>query len=140
MRKRFPVRNVVRVILIVFIILLIAFFSLNYTINNNDSYLKDLSEEIASNYKLNDNIINVNVYGGYYIVETKDEVIVLDKEYEEIFKENSSKLNDNKNNYDLVYKNNRLMYEETIVDGDTLTYYYYDAYSYEKVILIEFES
>ena len=139
MKKRFPVRNVIRVVIIILIILLIVFFSLNYTINNNDSYLEDLSEEIGNNYQMHSNIINVNVYGGYYIVETDDEVVVLDKEYGEVFKESSSNLSANRSNYDLVYKTNKLMYEETVIKDGILTYNYYDAYNYEKINSIVLE-
>lgn len=132
-KRRETINRIVKVIIGILIVFLICFFSLNYTINNNSSYVDNLKNNIKDNYKLDDDILGVNVYGGYYIVSTNKEVIVLDGEYVEVMKENVSGLYDNINNYDLVYRTNKLMYEETIVDDDNLTYNYYDVYSYDYV-------
>lgn len=137
--KKLPVKNIIKVVIGVLIIVLIAFFSLNYTINNNLSYLDGLIKEVSSEYSFSDEVISVNIYGGYYIAVTANEVVILDKEYKEVFKESSSKLSKNVNDYDLVYRTNKLMYEETVVLDDVLTYNYYDAYSYEKISSIVLE-
>ena len=132
-KRRRTINKIVKIVIGIFIVLLICFFSLNYTVNNNISYVNSLKNNIEDNYKLGDDIKDINVYGGYYIISTDKEVIVLDNDFEEVVKENINKLSNNIDNYYLVYRTNKLMYEETVVKGKTLTYNYYDAYSYDYV-------
>ena len=132
-KRRRTINKIVKIVIGIFIVLLICFFSLNYTVNNNISYVNSLKNNIEDNYKLGDDIKDINVYGGYYIISTDKEVIVLANDFEEVVKENINKLSNNIDNYYLVYRTNKLMYEETVVKGKTLTYNYYDAYSYDYV-------
>ena len=74
-----------------------------------------------------------SIYGNYYIFTTKNNVIVLNKEYKEILKEDIEKISKNKDNYELIYKTNKLMYEETITKENKVTYIYYDAESLKKI-------
>ena len=134
-RKLYIKRYVIAIVIVLFIFL-VLFFSVNYVINNNSDYNNNLVKKVSNKYN-GGNIDNVNIYGGYYIVSYKDKIIVLDKEYKEIYKENTSKLADNEKGYDIVYKTNKLMYEETVVDDETLTYNYYDIHSYKLVNSID---
>ena len=138
-KKSLKIKGFVKVFLVIVVVILVMFFSLNYMINNNDSYLVSLVDTINDNYNIDDNVNSVNVYGGYYIVLTDSKVLVLNREYENVFEESVSELSDNINNYDLVYRTNKLMYEDTVIDDGTLIYNYYDAYSYEYVSSIELE-
>lgn len=122
--------KVLAVILIIIIILTIIVFTI---VNKNNKYLNSITKDIESNYKLDEDITYSNKYGNYYIFTTDTKVIVLNKEFEEILKKDINILEDNKNDYDLIYKNNKLMYEETILKKDKLTYKYYDATSNELI-------
>lgn len=112
--------------LILIIIFIISFILLSIT-NKNNNYLDNITKDIKENYKVEDKITYSNKYGNYYIFTTEKKVIVLNKEYEEVLKKDIDILDENKNNYDLIYKNNKLMYEQTILKKDKLTYKYYDA-------------
>ena len=122
--------KIIVIILLITVIISIILFSIN---NKNNEYLTSISKDISKNYKVEEKITYSNKYGNHYILTTKKNVIVLNKEYEEILKEDIDILDDNKNNYDLIYKNNKLMYEETILKKDKLTYKYYDATNNELI-------
>lgn len=120
-------KKILKILLILVIILVIFILILFYINNKNQNYLDDISKNISENYKLDEEITYSNIYGNYYILTTNTKVIVLNKEYEEVLASNIDILQENINNYDLIYKNNKLMYEETILKNNQLIYKYYDA-------------
>jgi hypothetical protein len=42
--------------------------------------------------------------------------------------------------YDIIYKSNTLMYEETLITKGNITYNYYDIHTQEKINTIEIEA
>ena len=82
---------------------------------------------------------SANLYGNYYIFTTKEKVIVLNKEFREVASEDKSQLAENKNDYQLIYKANKLMYEETILSKKAVTYKYYDSKTYKQLSKITLE-
>ena len=120
-------KKIIKIVALILIIIFIIFFILLSITNKNNNYLNSISKDIKKNYKIEEKITYANKYGNYYIFTTKSKVIVLNKEYEKILKEDLKILEDNKNKYELIYKNNKLIYEETILKKDKLTYKYYDA-------------
>lgn len=127
------IQTILKIALIAVILILIGVFSLSYTINKNNNYQESIINNIKNNYQVNDNINYANYYGNYYIFTTKNEVIVLTKEYKEVLKEDIKEIADNKNNYELIYKTNKLMYENTTVKNNKVIYDYYDAKTYKKL-------
>lgn len=126
-------KHILKIVIIMVILILVGIFSLSYTINKNQDYYNNVIEDIKNNYSIDGEITYCNVYGNYYIFTTKNSVVVLNKEYEEILKEDINKLYDNKNNYDLIYKTNKLMYENTVLKNNNVTYEYYDVSNYKKI-------
>ena len=120
-------KKIIKIIAIILIVVALIAIILFTTINKNNKYLSSITKDIEKNYKIKENITYSNKYGNYYIFTTDTKVIVLNKEYEEILSKDIDILDKNKNNYALIYKNNKLMYEETILKKDKLTYKYYDA-------------
>lgn len=120
-------------ILIIIVSLLIMWIALFYVVNNNKKYQSKLIEEVEKKYKTEEKIKTVNKYDNNYIVITKNKVIVLDSKYNNIKEEDLSSLAENINEYTLIYKNNKLMYEKIILKKDKVIYEYYDAYTYEYV-------
>lgn len=133
------IKNILKVLVIIILIILIAIISLSYTINKNSSYQENIIKEIQSHYSTSNNIEYANYYGNYYIFTTKEKVIVLNKEFKEITSEDKNQLAENKNNYQLIYKANKLMYEETILSKKTVTYKYYDSKTYKQLSKITLE-
>ena len=120
-------KKIIKLTLIVISILVIISIYLITINNQNNKYLEIINKDIKKNYKLKEKITYSNKYGNYYIFTTKKNVIVVNKKYEEILKKDIDILDENKNNYELIYKNNKLMYEKTILKKGKLTYKYYDA-------------
>lgn len=118
------VLNILSVILIIIIIVMLYFF---YLSNRIDKTTNKLNQNIQANYPLSEDIIYSNQYGNYYIFTTKKHVIVLNKEYHEILKEDQKSIKPLKENMELIYKTNKLMHEKTIIKDNVLTYEYYDA-------------
>lgn len=126
-------KKILKIIIIILLLALFVYIIIFSTINKNNKYINNLTKDIEKNYKLKEDIKYSNKYGNYYIFTTDTKVIVLNKEYEEILIEDIKILDENKNNYDLIYKNNKLMYEETILKDQKLTYKYYDATNNELI-------
>ena len=119
-------KKTIKVVLIIIIIFIIGVLYISYIDTNNEDYLTNITTNIKNHLNLNDEITYINQYGNYYIIKTSTDIIVLTRDYKEVFKEKTIALKDNPNNYALIYKTNKLMYENTIINGNTLTYEYYD--------------
>jgi hypothetical protein len=133
MKNKRTITNIIRIVVIIIIIILVGVFSLSYTINKNDNYQEKLIKTISDNYQVDDSITYANLYNNYYVFTTKNNVIVLNKEYKEVEKKDINDLASNTNNYELVYKTKKLMYENTIIKKNKVIYEYYDAKTYKKI-------
>lgn len=120
-------KHILKILFLLLIISITIILILSNINKNNNKYLDNITKNIKENYNIKEKITYSNLYGNYYIFTTKTKVIVLNKEYEEIKKFNIDILSNNKNNYQLIYKNNKLMYEETIKKKNKIIYKYYDA-------------
>lgn len=120
-------KHILKILFLLLIISITIILILSNINKNNNKYLDNITKNIKENYNIKEKITYSNLYGNYYIFTTKTKVIVLNKEYEEINKFDIEILSNNKNNYPLIYKNNKLMYEETIKKKNKITYKYYDA-------------
>ena len=120
-------KKILKILIIPVIILIIILIYTIYLVNNNRNYLNNITKDIKANYPLTEEITYSNKYNNYYIFTTKTKVIVLNNEYTEILKENISNIITPPKNQKLIYKTNKLMYEETILKEDKLIYKYYDA-------------
>ena len=96
----------------------------------NNNYQKKLLNNIYENTNLKD-IKYLNKDNNYYIIKTKDKVLVLDLNYEEVYSINTDEIK--KNNLDLSYTRNSLYYKERIRKNNKLTYKYYDIKTNEEV-------
>ncbi len=131
-------KKIIRIILLIIAIIVAGILSLSYTINNNNNYKNSIIKRINSHYHT-ENITYANTDGNYYIFTTKDNIIVLNKEYKEILKEKLNTLKEKKDNYEIVYRTNKLMYENKELKKSKLIYTYYDAKTgkYIKEIIME---
>lgn len=126
-------KKTLKILIIPFIIILVVTIYTVYLTKNNANYLDKTLRNIKDNYQINEEITYYNEYNNYYIFTTKTKVIVLNNEYEEVLNESITNIKKRKNNQALIYKTNKLMFEETILDDNNLTYKYYDASNYELV-------
>ena len=117
-----------RIIIIFLSITFILLILLLYI--TNDNYYNNISKSIKDNYA-NINLYYVNKYNDYYIFLSDENYGVLDGEYNEIMLISKSLVHDNTNNYDVIYKDNKLIYQKEVLDKDKLMINYYDIYTYQ---------
>lgn len=123
MNKKVLITILITIILLIFSIIL-------YPIIKNNNYQKKLLNNIYENTNLKD-IKYLNKDNNYYIIKTKDKVLVLDLNYEEVYSINTNEIK--KSDLDLSYTRNNLYYKERIRKNNKLTYKYYDIKTNEEV-------
>ena len=111
-------------ICILILIIIIPLFLIIYPITTNNKYKKDLIKDIYNNTNIKE-IKYLNKDNNYYIIKTKDKVIVLDLNYEEVYNIDLSLLQSS--NLELVYRRNNLYYEKKIREDKKITYQFYDV-------------
>ena len=120
-------KKILKVISIPLIIIIIISTYIIYLVHNNNKYLNNITKDIYENYDIEEEITYLNEYNNYYIFATDTRVIVLNNEYTEVLNESIAILDEKKDNQSLIYKTNKLMYEETTLKKSKLIYKYYDA-------------
>ena len=113
-------------------ILLIIFIAISYMVHNNDYNVSKIKRKIEKNTEIRD-ISYLNEYDNYYLVMDNDYLYVIDKEYKIILKKEQYLLYENKKNYDIIYKDDTLMYMNNYIKKDNLICEYYDIFTYELI-------
>lgn len=108
------------------------FISLLIMVNIDDKYNDNNTKIIEKNTSLN-NIKYVNVYDNNYIVLDDENLYLFNSEYEEITRLDLSLIHNNKNNYDIVYKDKNIMYMKDYKKQRKIIFEYYDIYTYELI-------
>ena len=124
-------------VIIIVSILIIILLSIAFLGSNVSKYNSNLNKLIKDNYHVDNKLINVNKYDGYYILTTSANIIVLNSKYKEILKEDISKIKES-NNMSIIYKNNSLMYLEKEIRKDKVIYKYYNPSNLELIKKITF--
>ena len=120
-------------LLIIFIgIIIVLFIGMCIMIGINNGYINRLEEDIYKNTDIS-NIEYVNDYNGYYIVKNNEYIYLFNTDYEEITRIKSNLVYDNKNNYDIVYRDKTIMYMDNYKNEEGIIFKYYDIYTYEEV-------
>ena len=132
-------KKILKVLIPIILIGIIILFYISFAINNNREQLKELIKTITKKYKTEEKVIDLNRYGEYTILTTKNQIIILNKNYNEIKKEELSKLKKMPSNYKIVYKENKIMYETTKLKNNKIKYQYYDAITGKKTSTILME-
>ena len=121
-------------IIIVFIsLVLLTFFFVLFPVARNNKYTNNLEKEVTDNYEIKEEINYLNKSNLYYIILTTKNLIVLDKDYKEILKEDINNIKKIDKDYEMVYRLNNVMYETKEISKDKITYNYYDIYTNELI-------
>lgn len=99
---------------------------------NNDKYNITLKKTIKKHTDIT-NIEYINKYNDYYLVLDKDYLYLIDNELKIISQLDRRVLHENKNNYDLIYQDEQIMYFKDAKKDNKLTYQYYDIYTYKLI-------
>ena len=121
-----------KIIIIGISILLIIFVFICVMVSIDNKYVNNIKRDIIKNTDVK-NIIYVNKYDSNYIVIDKEFLYLFNFDYEEVYKINKKMLHDNKNNYDIIYKNNTIMYMNNYKSKEGIIFKYYDIYTYEVI-------
>lgn len=123
---------------VIFIITsILLLISIVYLGSNVSKYNYKLNSIIKDNYHIEDKLLYINKYDNYYILTTEDNIIVLNNRYQEVLKEDITKIKKTKN-MDIIYKNNNLMYLEKEIKNNKVIYKYYDTSNLELIKEITF--
>ena len=121
-------------LVVIFISLILFLFVCICIVTRIDkNNIKGIEKDVSKNTNIND-IEYINKYDDYYIVMDLDNLYLFDNKYQEIFKVEIEKLHKNKNNYDIIYRNKKVMYMDNYKNKDDgVIFKYYDIYTYEKI-------
>ena len=121
-----------KVLLSLGLIIIVLFTCIFLLVKSNTQALKQLKDILKKETGIN-NIDYVNVYDNYYIVKNEYNLYVFDNKYKELINIDNILIHKNNNNYDIIYKDGKLLYLNDYLKNDKLYYEYYDLYSYELV-------
>ena len=113
-------------------LLFIFIVCISYMDNNNKKYNNKLVSNVKNKTEI-EKIAYVNKYSDYYIVRNNNYIYVLDKEYKELLKIDVKIVHENKNNYDIIYKDGIVMYYNDYYKDKSLVCNYYDIYKYKLI-------
>ena len=114
-----------KVLLVVLIIIIsVPLFIVIYPVMQNNNYEKNMLGDIYNNTDIKD-ITYLNKDNNYYVLKTKEKVLVLDLNYEEVLSIDANNIEES--SLELVYRRNNLYYEEKIKDGSKITYNFYNV-------------
>lgn len=98
--------------------------------NNDNRYYDKIGKDIADKTNIK-NIKYINKYDNYYIVIDSDYIYILGNKYNELLKKDITLIHENTNNYDIIYKDDLIMYFNDFFKDNKLVYEYYDINTYE---------
>jgi len=117
----------------IFILLILFLFCSKWIIVYIDkNNINDIENNKIKNTIIK-NIEYINKYDNYYIVMDSDYLYLINSKYEIVLEIDNDKIYKNKNDYELVYRNNTIMYMENYKNKKGLFFKYYDIYSYELI-------
>lgn len=121
-----------RVVIIFICIIVVIFILINYMVVNNSNYYSELEKIVISNTNIK-NIEYINEYDNYLIVKDSEYLYLITSEYDILLEVDISLVDENKNGYDIIYQDEKLMYFNDYYKDNKLVYEYYDIYSYELI-------
>ena len=121
-----------RLIIIFLVLMGFLFFLMLIIIWNNNSYEDKMIKNVSIKCNIED-IKYINKYNDYYIVIDDNSLYLIDSNYKIISEIDINLLYENTKNYDIIYRNGKLLYSDDIYKDGNLIYRYYDIYSYEMI-------
>ena len=121
-----------KIIIIGVSILLILFIFICVMVGIDNKYINNIKKDIIKNTDI-ESIIYVNKYDNHYIVIDDDSLYLYNSNYEELYKIKKNLIYNNKNNYDVVYKDGTIMYMDNYRNKEGIIFKYYDIYTYEVI-------
>ena len=121
-----------KLIKIFILIVIITFIAILCVVSRSKRYTNDVNKKIIKKTDIKE-IDYLNEYDGYYLVMDDEYLYVLNSEYKELLRIDPILMHSNSDNYDIIYKNNQVMYFADNLENGKLRYKYYDLYTYELI-------
>lgn len=113
-------------------IIILIFILILGMVRNNDKNYNKMIKEIENNALVKE-VVYVNKYNNYFIVEDNEYLYLINDKYEIISEIDINLLYKNSKNYDIIYRDERFMYMEDNYKDGKLYYQYYDIYNYSLI-------
>ncbi len=107
--------------------------SLIFLVDINDSKYNEKNIKLIKKNTTITSIEYLNYYDNYYLVLDKEYLYLINNTYKIISKIDRKILYENKDNYDIIYKDEQIMYFNDISKNNKLIYEYYDIYNYKLI-------
>ena len=121
-----------KIITLFICLLIIIFIFIIYMDNNDNRYDDKIKKDITDKTDIKA-IKYINKYDNYYIVADNNYVYIINNDYNELIRKDISLLHDNDNKYDIIYKDDYIMYFNNYMKDNVLVYEYYDINTYELI-------
>ena len=121
-----------KIIIVIISIVLVLFIAMFVMTVSDRKYFNDIIRDIELNTDI-ENIDYVNFYDDYYLVVDSEYLYLINSQYEEITKIDLKLTHDNVNDYDIIYRDNTIMYMKNYKSKKGLVFEYYDLKSYELI-------
>jgi hypothetical protein len=121
-----------KIIIVIISIVLVLFIAMFVMTVSDRKYFNDIIRDIELNTDI-ENIDYVNFYDDYYLVVDSEYLYLINSQYEEITKIDLKLTHDNVNHYDIIYRDNTIMYMKNYKSKKGLVFEYYDLKSYELI-------
>ena len=113
----------------IIIIILIFIFYMTF----DDKMIQDnIKKDIIKNTEIS-LVEYLNKYDNYYIVMDNNSLYVIDSSYKVVLEIEKFLLHQNTDNYQIIYKDDKIMYFCDKYEDGKLIYEYYDIYKYELI-------
>ena len=113
-------------------IIVLSIILISIVINNDKRYINKLKSNIINNTEIK-SIKYINKYDNYYIVMDNKKLYLITGDYNTLLEVDRILIHENNKNYDIIYKDERLMYFSDLSKKNKLKYRYYDLYTYELI-------
>ena len=113
-------------------IIVLSIILIRIVINNDKRYINKLKSNIINNTEIK-SIKYINKYDNYYIVMDNKKLYLITGDYNTLLEVDRILIHENDKNYDIIYKDERLMYFSDLSKKNKLKYRYYDLYTYELI-------
>lgn len=121
-----------KIVVIIVSILILMFIGMNIMIGIDNGYISKIEKDIYKNTDVK-KVDYVNEYDKHYIVRNNEYIYLFNNNYEEITRIKLNLVYENKNNYDIVYRDKTIMYMDNYKNEEGIIFKYYDIYTYKEI-------
>ena len=121
-----------RILIILIVLFVLLYILMSFMVLLNNGFNNRKIDDIIDNTSVKV-IEYFNEYDNYYIVMDNDNLYLFNDEYVELARIDIDLISENKNNYDIIYKDEKFLYMNNYKKKNKIVFEYYDIYEYKLV-------